>query len=191
MPRDLIDLCFELGTAFAANNIPATLSGGAAAYYYSNGIVASDDADFVIGIGAGDEAIRVLESLGYARLAASGRVFARGQEIFTVELVSEPLAVLSEVVRETVTVTKGEQSFKTLTSTDCVRDRLAQYFAWGSGDALKSAIRVTVAQRGRVNMSAIEEWAKREAEGPYKNILERHRIFARRVEEGLRGHTLS
>ncbi len=65
-----------------------------------------------------------------------------------------------------------------LTSTDTIRDRLMNYFAWNDLSCLNAAAGVYERQRDSADLSAIEAWVARESNGPFARDYDRKfRIF--------------
>jgi len=70
------------------------------------------------------------------------------------------LAVGNELIYDTTVMNTPLGQISLLTTTDCVKDRLASYFYWNDRQALDQAL--LMAQTQKINMKNIKEWAKHE-----------------------------
>ncbi len=118
----LVDVAFEVGTALERANIQAVLCGGSAAVFYSEGIYASEDLDFVLRYGeSGDRVIGVLEQLGFVTDAS--RQFKHPLTTYSLEFPRGPLLIGDKLIEshDVARNSKGETP-RDLTPIDCVCD---------------------------------------------------------------------
>lgn len=168
---DIWPLAFEVSTALTSAGIPAVLTGGAAAMYWSEGSHQSYDLDFVVTMWLQDGTEgRVMEAIGFERFR---RYWRRDGTEFFVEFPPGPLMVGQDDVRAWATECRGDQTLQILTPTDSVRDRLCAFYFWRDLGALAAAIEIAV--RCPVDLPAIAVWSEREAE------MERFGEFERRL----------
>lgn len=153
--------------------------GGSAAAYYARGAYRSDDLDFVVAFEVKHNSPKVLtdvmESMGYE---LRDNIFHHTSgNPFTVEFPKGPLAVGGDYLTDYDTVRRGEETLFIITPADSVRDRLAHYYHWGDGSALRAAILIARAERGRVNIDNVKDWSQRE------NALDKFNEFRRLLSE--------
>ncbi|HDQ26180.1 MAG TPA: hypothetical protein ENN43_05475 [bacterium] len=138
------------------NDISAVLVGGACVSIYSRNKYFSLDLDFVSDMPL-KELDPVMKTIGFKR---TGRYYKRpGCRLF-VEFPPPPVSIGHEFpIRKFNKI----QTLVLLTSTDCVKDRLAAYYHWNDPESLKQAL--LVAQAQRVDMKNIENWSQKEGAG--------------------------
>ena len=168
---DIWPLAFEVSTALTAGGIPAVLTGGAAAMYWSGGAYQSYDLDFVVTMWLKDGSEgRVMEAIGFERFR---RYWRRAGSEFFVEFPPGPLMVGQDDVESWATERRGDQTLQILTPTDSVRDRLCAFYFWRDISALLPAIEIALRQD--VDLGLIADWSRREGES------ERFDEFSRRL----------
>lgn len=155
------------------DGIETVLTGGACVSIYSQNKYQSLDLDFVSSAAEYDaKAIRgAMQKLGF-KLAAEG-FFARKDCPFIIEFIPPPLAIGSEPIKKMATLKTKYGTLKLLSTTDCVKDRLAAYYHWNDLQSLEQAL--MVARRHRVDLKEIKRWSKIE------NKLDRYNVFAARL----------
>jgi len=139
------------------------LSGGACVMLYSRGDYVSMDLDFVrTGVGAGRRLREALAEIGFAE---KGRCFAHPETDFLLDFPGGPLAVGRQPVEAVRTLEFPTGTLRLLSPTDCVKDRLANYFHFGDRQCLHQAMLVTRAEA--VDLDDVARWSaaegKREA----------------------------
>jgi hypothetical protein len=159
----LVDVCFAVCTELERRGVTAVLTGGSAATYYAPEGYQSDDADFVLVIYAnGADVTAALRELGYEH---RNSMFVHATNPFTVEFPRGPLAIGIDFVRTWRTVRRADETLHVLTPTDSVRDRLANFYYFRDRASMHVAVAVASAQVDAVDLVAIEDWTRREAEG--------------------------
>ena len=153
----LEDVCFEIGTALAAAEIPAVLSGGAAATIYAHDHISSYDADFILQFDFDvEKAHGVLLHIGYR---CENGAYERDDHEFSAEFPRGPVAIGSSnqpILRDVLT--REKQQLTVISATDCVKDRLAAFYAWNDFNSLRQALHVARAQRESIDLARIATW---------------------------------
>lgn len=145
-----------------ARGIEVTLSGGACVSIYSENAYQSGDLDFIRQITVSFESVSTaMIELGFRR---EGRHFVHPESAFFVEFPAPPLTVGKESPREVkeyiLESARGRIAVRMLSPTDCVKDRLCQFFHWKDRQALDQALLVAMSQK--VDLAEIERWARNE-----------------------------
>jgi hypothetical protein len=159
----LEDVCFEVAAVLERFAMKGVLTGGSAATVYAPKAYASMDADFVLA--KAPDRTRLCDAMaqiGYVPMATAG-MFEHPKTVFTVDFPKGPLAVGGDYVRETATLERGSAHLHILTTTDCVRDRLAHFYHWKDYTALNTAVAVTRAHRQTVDVEVLRRWTERES----------------------------
>lgn len=172
----LVDVCFAVCTQLDRRGVTAVLTGGSAATYYAPEAYQSHDADFVLVVYAsGADVKAALRELGYEHRNA---MFVHATNSFTVEFPSGPLAIGIDLIRHWSTVRRASETLNVLTPTDSVRDRLANFYYFRDRPSMRVAVAVAAAQIETVELAAIEDWTRREAdEAPAYAQVERFAEF--------------
>ncbi len=132
------------------------MSGGSCVTIYSHNRYQSFDLDFVAGQGVERKNIKfALLNLGFSE---KNRYFILPESEYFVEFPSGPLAVGGESVREVVTMDFPTGWLRLLSTTDCVKDRLAAYYHWQDRHCLEQAI--LVATENQIDLAEIERWSE-------------------------------
>lgn len=158
----LLQLAHYTYQGLKSKGMEVTLSGGACVSIYTDNAYRSLDLDFIrhlqVPIAMVAEA---MTELGFAR---EGRHFNHPESDFFVEFPPPPLTVGNEAPTEAGEriLRKGRSRYrlKMLSPTDCVKDRLCQFFYWNDRRALDQAIMVAI--NNEVDRSEVEKWAGRE-----------------------------
>lgn len=138
-----------------AKGIDVVLSGGAAVAIYTSGEYVSKDLDLVNRYSARRSTIReAMEELGFQE---TGRHFEHPDTEFFVEFPPGPLS-LGEDFNINIDQHELETGIlRVISSTDCVKDRLAWYYHDGDLQCLSQA--VMVAKNHNVDMDEIRKWS--------------------------------
>ena len=155
------EIAARVSQALERAGIAATLSGGAAVSIYSHNEYESFDLDFITN--ARNEALaKAMAELGFRRVPGA-RAFDHPESDICVEFPPGPLAFGETVVseREAPLLQTDFGPLRVVTPTQSIMDRLAAYVHWNDRQALDQAI--MVARRQRIDWSALEAWARREA----------------------------
>jgi hypothetical protein len=131
------------------------LSGGACVTLYSRGEYVSMDLDFVpMGLAARRRLREALADIGFTE---KGRCFVHPETDFFLDFPAGPPAVGRQPVRETRTMEFSTGTLRLLSPTDCVKDRLANYYYFGDRQCLHQAVLVIQAQD--VDLDDVEHWS--------------------------------
>ncbi|MHB8178868.1 MAG: hypothetical protein ACYDA5_07865 [Vulcanimicrobiaceae bacterium] len=175
----LDEICFVAAHALRICGINSVLTGGGAAAIYAPQKYFSYDADFILDNDDSLAAVaNALAPLGFVWEHRS-RIFSHPSSQFTIDFPKGPLAIASDYVRETATLTRGELQLRILTITDCIRDRLTHFYYWGDYTALDAAINVAAAHIHEVNDELIRTWTAREGH----EHTAKYEEFRRRLHE--------
>lgn len=150
----------ELGafvqTQLRKRGIELVLSGGAVVTIYSNNRYVSHDLDFVNIYTARRKSIReAMEELGFHE---EGRHFVHSDTQFIIEFPPGPLMIGDEPVKQIDELEFPTGTLKIISSTDCVKDRLAAYYHWGDQQCLVQA--TLVAQTRHIDFEEVKRWSK-------------------------------
>ena len=140
------------------SGIDTVLVGGAVVSIYSHGAYQSGDLDFVKTDMFAPKLDEVMKEIGFDR---KGRHFINPEcnHLF-VEFPSGPLEIGDESGISPDEHEIEGTVIKILSSTDCVKDRLASYIYFKSRDGFDQAI--MVAKKQEVNLERIKKWCKGE-----------------------------
>lgn len=149
------------------------LTGGAVVTLYTKGEYVSMDLDLVDQGFTSTQKINVqMEALGFKK---RGRHYVHPQSEYIVEFVAPPLSVGNEPVHDTVELKLATGILKTLSPTDCIKDRLAAFYHWNDLQSLEQALLVAKAQN--VDLKEIERWSKAE------KMADRYKEFYKRLKQ--------
>ena len=101
------------------------------------------------------------------------RYFIHEETPLFIEFPRGPLGVGDAPVHQIASKENETGILKLLTSTDCIKDRLAAYFHWDDLQSLEQA--VWVAEQNEFDLKSIEEWSVNEKE------VEKFEVFKKRV----------
>jgi len=138
--------------------IEVILVGGGCVTLYSNNGYMSQDIDLIT-----DTPLRkiapIVKELGFKSITKGNRLFENPNCDFFIDFVAPPIAIGDEPVYELSNMKTSLGSFNLLTSYDCVRDRLCNYFYYNDLQCLNQA--VMVAKGNRINFSNLRKWAEK------------------------------
>lgn len=138
--------------------IDAVLTGGASATIHSRGAYLSHDLDFIVRSTVTRALLdRAMSEVGFTR---TGDRYTHLDSPFFVEFPRGPLAIGDDLAITPVDVRVGDGRVRSLSATDCCRDRLAAFYHWSDRQSLTVAI--DVALRQRVSLRKIEAWSRSE-----------------------------
>jgi hypothetical protein len=158
-----------------ANGIDVVLSGGAVVAIYTSGKYVTRDLDLVNRYSARRAAIRaVMEEL---RFREDVRHFAHPDSDFLVEFPPGPLSIGEEEITHISELETETGILRTISPTDCVKDRLAWYYHFGDRQCLSQAM--LVARDHQIDLADIRRWS--EGEGKLAEFEEIRNL----LEEGL------
>ena len=164
--RELAGLVYE---QLKKHGIDAVLTGGSCVTVFSKNKYQSLDLDFVTSAveSKPKEILAAMKELGFARKPEG--FFEHPKCPYVVEFIPPPLAVGSEPVKQVDLIKTKKGSFKSLSPTDCVKDRLAAFYFWDDLQSLEQAKLVSRAQK--IDMKEVRRWSINERQLPKFNIF--------------------
>lgn len=143
------------------SDISVVLTGGSCVSIYTDNRYQSYDLDFIEeGRTTRKKIAACLREIGFQE---KDRYFVHPDTSYFVEFPSGPLAIGDEPVREVAQLEFATGSLRLLSATDCVKDRLANYYHWKDRQCLEQAI--MVATNVTVDMAEVERWSRHEGMG--------------------------
>lgn len=138
--------------------INVVLTGGSCVSIYTDNRYQSYDIDFIEeGKSDRKKIAGVLVKLGFQE---KDRYFIHADTPFFIEFPAGPLAIGDEPVKDIAQLEFATGSLRLLSATDCVKDRLANYYHWKDRQCLEQA--VMVASTVKVDLKEIERWSQHE-----------------------------
>jgi hypothetical protein len=148
------------------NGIEVVLSGGTAVEIYSKGIYVSKDIDFIEnGLIRRSKLVNLLKGIGFSYRT---RFFFHSESQFIVEFPKGPPSLGKEPISKINKLTFSTGTLRIISPTDCVKDRLANYFYFNDYQSLEQAI--LVAHSTEIDINEIERWCINE--GKLKEYLD-------------------
>ena len=166
----LKDLAFYLSDYLRKKGVDTVLSGGACVSIYTDNKFLSFDLDFVLS--AFDDQKKIKSILGEIGFYEKNRLFMHDDTMYTVDFLPPPLSVGEEPVKEIAQLKKGNKILKLLSTTDCVKDRLAAYYYWEDEQSEGQAILVCL--DNQVDLEKVKRWSKNEGMMDKFNIFKKH-----------------
>jgi hypothetical protein len=155
-----------------AGGVEVVLSGGACVTIYGDGQYVTGDLDFVVrGLGKQKHMVELLSKLGFSRCGS--RLFSHPETRLLIDTLPEPLCVGREPVQKIERLKYSTGELDILSPTDCVKDRLAQFYHWDDYQCCKQA--ASVAGRNSVDLEEIKRWSQKEGS------LEKFKVFLEQV----------
>ncbi|KPK46218.1 MAG: hypothetical protein AMK72_10070 [Planctomycetes bacterium SM23_25] len=152
------ELAAYVATCLEAKGFRVVLSGGACVTLYSRNEYVSFDLDFIReGVVRVYELRPALEEIGFVK---EGRHFRHPQTRLFLDFPGGPLAVGGQPVGRICTMSFSTGVLRLLSPTDCVKDRLANYYYHGDRQSLEQAL--LVAKTTPVDLGEIERWSAAE-----------------------------
>jgi hypothetical protein len=137
--------------------ITVILSGGAAVAIYTVNKYVSADIDLVDVYNVDrKKMIAAMKEIGFSE---KNRYFIHPDTKHMVEFPPGPLYVGDEPVKNINKIKFSTGILRVISSTDCVKDRLAAYYFWNDQQSLNQAI--LVAKQSRISINEIETWSQR------------------------------
>ena len=161
--KSIADMTGSELAAFIQNHlkrkgIDVVLSGGACVSFYSKNKYVSMDLDLINIYIAKRRSIRdTMREIGFIE---EGRHFKHPDTQFIVEFPPGPLAVGEEPVKNISEIELTTGKLRLLSTTDCVKDRLAAYYHWKDLQCLEQAC--LVAKHTKIDLKELEIWSKNE-----------------------------
>jgi hypothetical protein len=163
------NLASIIGKQLNKYDIDAVLTGGACVTVFSGNMYVSSDLDFVSSATVDMPRVvkKAMEEIGFARSAEG--YFRNPDCPYFIEFISSPLAVGNEPPKKVIKMKTRLGSFRLLSPTDCVKDRLAAYFHWDDLQSLEQA--VLVAKNNKIDLHEIKRWSKAEGHSDKYNAF--------------------
>lgn len=140
------------------SGINVVLTGGSCVSIYTKNRYLSYDLDFIEeGKTTRKRIAACLREIGFQE---NDRYFTHPATPYFVEFPSGPLAIGDEPVRDVAKLEFATGLLRLLSATDCVKDRLANYYHWKDRQCLEQAI--MVATDAAVDMAEVERWSRHE-----------------------------
>ena len=126
----LKDLAALVNKHLKGHGVQVVLTGGACVTIFSNAKYQSLDLDFVTSAVEykPKEITQAMSEIGFKRKPE--RFFEHPNCPYIIEFIPPPLSIGREPVKEIKTLRTKYGSFRLLSPTDCVKDRLAAYYFW-------------------------------------------------------------
>ncbi len=160
------ELAAYIQSKLAKEGIDCVLTGGSCVSIYSDERYVSADLDFVLSSGFQEKGlIRAMEELGFT---LNSGTFDHPDTKFYVDFLPPPPAIGGEALKDLEQIELKTGTLELLTPTDCVKDRLAQFYHWDDRESFENA--VMVAKRHDVDLDEVKRWSI--AEGKLKAFEE-------------------
>ncbi len=138
--------------------INVVLTGGSCVSIYTHNRYLSYDLDFIEEGRSTRKRIAIcLQEIGFQE---KNRYFMHPDTPYFVEFPSGPLAIGDEPVSNISRLEFTTGSLRLLSATDCVKDRLANYYYWKDRQCLEQAIMVV--EDSEVDLVEVERWSRHE-----------------------------
>jgi len=155
------ELAAYVQNQLSSQGIEVVLSGGAVVGIYSNGLYVSKDIDLVNVVYADRRQIEaIMKELGFVPV---GRHFEHPRSDQVIEFPPGPLTIGGEKVKNIHEILLETGRLRTLSPTDCVKDRLFHFFHWNDRQCLAQA--KLVAANHEIDIDDIRTWAINEGFG--------------------------
>jgi len=149
------EIAAAVSEALRKHGITAVMSGGGCVSVYSENKYHSDDLDFIDSYRDRPGIQRALAEIGfYSNL---DRYFKNDSTKIYLEFPPGPVMIGNEFAKDPVEWDTPAGKIRMLSPTDCVKDRLAKFYAWNDAQALYQALLVVAAQP--VNFREVERWS--------------------------------
>jgi hypothetical protein len=149
------EIAAAVSEALRKQGITAVMSGGGCVSVYSENRYQSDDLDF---IDSYRDKIGIQKALAAINFYSDkDRYFKNSTTTIYLEFPPGPVMIGNEFAKEPVDWETPAGKILMLNPTDCVKDRLAKFYAWNDAQALYQALLVVAAQP--VNFREIERWS--------------------------------
>lgn len=172
----LKDLAITISDYLGRNGIDVVLTGGACVSIYTDNKYMSYDLDYVLISGDHKRTKELLTQIGFY---PEDRYFKHTDTEYFLDFVSPPLSVGSEPVKEIAEINKNNKILRLLSSTDCVKDRLAAYYHWDDRQSLNQA--VMVCMDNKVDIKEVERWSLNE--GMRNKYLRFRKLLPEKIED--------
>ncbi|MFW6129029.1 MAG: hypothetical protein ACOC6P_02140 [Candidatus Aminicenantaceae bacterium] len=154
----LKNLAIVISDYLSRNGVETVLSGGACVAIYTNNKFMSYDLDFVLT--SSDKQKTTKELLTKIGFCPENQYFRHSDTKYFLDFVPPPLSVGQELVKEIKEIKKGNRKLKLLSPTDCVKDRLTEFYYWNDFQCLEQA--VLVGSDNNIDLSEVARWSNKE-----------------------------
>jgi hypothetical protein len=155
---DQAELAAYIQTHLREKGIQLVLSGGAATVLYTSGAYVSMDLDLVnVYMTKRREIVEAMEEIGFSQ---QGRHFGHPESEYFVEFPPGPLAIGDSPIKGVSEIVLATGLLRVISPTECVKDRLVQYYHWADLQCLAQA--EMVASQNSVDLAEIEAWSRSE-----------------------------
>ncbi|WP_018415226.1 hypothetical protein [Teredinibacter turnerae] len=172
-----LELASIIAEELRSKGIDVVLSGGSCVSIYSSEKYVSKDLDFIdISLKSNRQIAAAIRSLGFENQPKNSRHFVHPDTKLTVEFPAAPLTVGDEFIPANAvhSISTEQGTLKLLTPTDCVKDRLANYYYFRDNQCFDQAI--LVAKSHPIDLDSIEVWhANEKQQKGYQEFLKRLR----------------
>lgn len=155
------EIAAAVSEALRKHGITAVMSGGGCVSVYSENKYHSDDLDFIDSYRDRPGIQRALAEIGfYSNL---DRYFKNDSTKIYLEFPPGPVMIGNEFAKDPVEWDTPAGKIRMLSPTDCVKDRLAKFYAWNDAQALYQALLVVAARKLQGSRAVVHK--KRGAKG--------------------------
>ncbi len=152
------ELAAHVQSHLREQGIEVVLSGGATVAIYSGGEYVSLDLDLVnVYFAKRRKIVEAMDGIGFSQ---EGRHFGHPDTGYFVEFPPGPLAIGESQVKEITEMTLETGMLRVISPTECVKDRLVQYYHWADLQCLEQAC--MVAAQNPIDLDEIESWSQLE-----------------------------
>jgi hypothetical protein len=149
------EIAAAVSEALRRHGITAVMSGGGCVSVYSENRYHSDDLDFIDSYRDRPGIQRALAEIGF--FSEKDRYFKNVSTMVYLEFPPGPVMIGNELAKPPVDWETPAGKIRMLSPTDCVKDRLAKFYAWDDAQAIYQALLVVAAQP--VNLKEVERWS--------------------------------
>jgi len=158
-----LDLAGLIAKTLKSEGIDVVLTGGSCVSIYSNERYVSMDLDFIdVSLKTNKQIGLALKTIGFESNHQNSRYFAHPDTHLTVEFPSAPLTIGDEFIpsSQVASLETAQGTLRLLSPTDCVKDRLANYYYFRDRQCLDQAL--MVAAQHPINLVTLKEWHENE-----------------------------
>jgi hypothetical protein len=152
-----LELAAFICTHLKKKAMDVVLSGGAAVSLYSDNKYLSADLDLIEVYSIKRKELK--EAMAEIGFFEKHRYFRHLESKFIVEFPAGPLTIGDQPIKSIVNKKLATGILRVISSTDCVKDRLAAYYYWGDKQSLNQAALV-VQNNKDVDLKEIRRWSK-------------------------------
>jgi len=147
-------------------NIKVILSGGSCMELYTNALYSSYDIDFVMK--QSHSVKQIEEAMIDIGFTIEGKYYVLNKSDFFVEILSPPVAVGDQFIKEFASRDTKVGTLKLLTATDCIKDRLCGCYLHNDKNCFEHAL--AVANNNEIDIEDLKSWATNEDKSVQKGL---------------------